>query len=110
MRAVDPALLLAASNCGATPAQAFRQVYLPQTIPGLASGAGLIFALCLGFFVTPVLLGGGRTYMWAMQIADNIARYGNWGAASALAVVLVIATAAVLILLRLVLRFAGGSR
>ena len=110
MKAVDPSLVLAAANCGATPAQAFRQVYFPQTISGLSSGAALIFVLCLGFFVTPVLLGGGRTYMWAMQIADNIALYGNWGAASALGVTLVVATAVVLIVVRLALQSVGRGR
>lgn len=110
MKAVDPSLMLAASNCGATPTKAFWQVYFPQTISGLSSGAGLIFVLCLGFFVTPVLLGGGRTYMWAMQIADNISLYGNWGAASALGVVLVIATAIVLLAVQFVLRRAGGAK
>lgn len=110
MRAVDPLLLRAAANCGATPARAFRQVYFPQTISGLMSGAALIFVLCLGFFVTPVLLGGGRTYMWAMQIADNVALYGNWGAASALGVALVVATALILIFVRTAIRFAGRAR
>ncbi|QIE46254.1 ABC transporter permease [Pseudohalocynthiibacter aestuariivivens] len=110
MKAVDPSLMLAASNCGATPTTAFWQIYFPQTVSGLSSGAGLIFVLCLGFFVTPVLLGGGRTYMWAMQIADNISLYGNWGAASALGVVLVIATAMVLLAVQFVLRRAGGSK
>lgn len=110
MKAVDPALMLAASNCGATPTEAFWQVYFPQTISGLISGAGLIFVLCLGFFVTPVLLGGGRTYMWAMQIADNVSVYGNWGAASALGVVLVVATAIVLLAVLFVVRHASGGK
>ncbi len=96
MKAIDPALLLAAANCGATPAQGFRQVYLPQTFSGLASGISLVFVMCLGFFVTPVLLGGGRVSMWAQQISDNISLYGNWGAASSLGVVLVLCTAVVL--------------
>lgn len=103
MKAIDPALLLAAANCGATPAQGFRQVYLPQTTSGLASGVSLVFVMCLGFFVTPVLLGGGRVNMWAQQISDNISLYGNWGAASALAVVLVACTAILLAGMRLVL-------
>lgn len=110
MKAVDPALLKAAANCGATPAQAFRQIYFPQTVAGLTAGAGLVFVLSLGFFVTPVLLGGGRVYMWAMQISDNISLYGNWGAASALGVVLVLATALILIAIRGLLKLAGGPR
>lgn len=109
MKAIDPSLMLAAANCGATPAQAFRQVYLPQTASGLASGTSLVFVMCLGFFVTPVLLGGGRTNMWAQQISDNISLYGNWGAASSLGVVLVLATAVVLGGMRLVLRHIGNG-
>jgi ABC-type spermidine/putrescine transport system permease subunit I len=96
MRAIDPVYMRAAANCGATPAQAFRQVFLPLSLPGLAAGVGLVFVLCLGFFVTPALLGGGRVAMWAMQIANNISVYGNWGAASALGVVLLIVTGVIL--------------
>ena len=96
MKAIDPVYMRAAANCGASPAQAFRQVFLPMSLPGLAAGVGLVFVLCLGFFVTPALLGGGRVAMWAMQIANNISVYGNWGAASALGVVLLIVTAIIL--------------
>ncbi|QDC00713.1 ABC transporter permease [Mesorhizobium sp. 8] len=96
MRAIDPVYMRAAANCGATPAQAFRQVFLPLSLPGLAAGVGLVFVLCLGFYVTPALLGGGRVSMWAMQIADNISVYGNWGAASSLGVVLLIVTGIIL--------------
>jgi ABC-type spermidine/putrescine transport system permease subunit I len=100
MRAIDPVLMRAAANCGASPSQAFRQVFLPLSLPGLAAGVGFVFVLCLGFFVTPALLGGGRVSMWSMQIADNLALYGNWGAASALGVVLLVTTAVILLLLR----------
>ncbi|WP_239025032.1 ABC transporter permease [Rhodoligotrophos defluvii] len=100
MRAIDPVLVRAAANCGASPAQAFRQVFLPLSLPGLAAGVGLVFVLCLGFFVTPALLGGGRVPMWAMRIADNIAVYGNWGAASALGVALLVVTGLILLALR----------
>ncbi|MFD9902035.1 ABC transporter permease [Mesorhizobium sp. NPDC059025] len=96
MRAIDPVYMRAAANCGATPSQAFRQVFLPMSLPGLAAGVALVFVLCLGFFVTPALLGGGRVAMWAMQIANNISVYGNWGAASALGVVLLVVTAFIL--------------
>ena len=67
-----------------------------DSVYSLASGVSLVFVMCLGFFVTPVLLGGGRVSMWAQQISDNIALYGNWGAASSLGVVLVVCTALVL--------------
>lgn len=112
MRSIDPVLMRAAANCGATPVQAFRQVFLPLSLPGLAAGVGLVFVLCLGFFVTPALLGGGRVPMWAMQIADNIAVYGNWGAASALGVVLLVVTGLILLALKRLFKVdaVGGVR
>lgn len=112
MRAIDPVLLRAAANCGATPAQAFRQVFLPLSVPGLAAGVGLVFVLCLGFFITPALLGGGRVPMWAMQISENIAVYGNWGAASALGVVLLVVTGLILVALKKIFKVdaLGGAR
>lgn len=111
MKAIDPVYMRAAANCGATPAQAFRQVFLPMSLPGLAAGVGLVFVLCLGFFVTPALLGGGRVAMWAMQIANNISVYGNWGAASALGVVLLVVTGIILFAFKRLFRVEiGGMR
>lgn len=111
MKAIDPVYMRAAANCGATPAQAFCQVFLPMSLPGLAAGVGLVFVLCLGFFVTPALLGGGRVAMWAMQIANNISVYGNWGAASALGVVLLVVTAIILFAFKRLFRVEiGGMR
>ncbi len=96
MKAIDPVLMRAAANCGASPAQAFRQVFLPLSLPGVATGVALIFVLCLGYYLTPALLGGGRVAMWSTQIADMIAKFSNWGAASALSVVLLVVTGAIL--------------
>jgi len=96
MTSIDRDLLKAASNCGATPAQAFRQVFLPLSLPGLSAGVVLVFVLCLGFYVTPAVLGGGRVVMWAMQIESNVALYANWGAASALGVALLVVTLGIL--------------
>ncbi|MGQ3294505.1 MAG: ABC transporter permease, partial [Shinella sp.] len=96
MKAIDPVLLRAAANCGASPSQAFRQVFLSLSMPGLASGIALTFVLCLGFYLTPALLGGGRVAMWSTQIADTVAKFSNWGAASALSVALLVVTAVIL--------------
>lgn len=96
MKTIDPVLMRAAANCGASPAQAFRQVFLPLSLPGVATGVALIFVLCLGYYLTPALLGGGRVAMWSTQIADMIAKFANWGAASALSVVLLVVTGAIL--------------
>jgi len=96
MKTIPGDLLRAAANCGASPARAFREVFLPLSLPGLAAGFTLVFVLCLGFYVTPVLLGGGRVQMWAMRIETNVAVYFNWGAASSLGVALLAVTLIVL--------------
>ena len=92
MRAIDPAYMRAATSLGASASRAFWDVFVPLAMPGLLAGAALVFVLCLGFFVTPALLGGGKVIMIAQQIDMNIRLYYSWGAASALGVVLVVAS------------------
>ena len=96
MRAIDKDCLKAASSLGATPTRAFWTVFFPLSLPGLFAGLLIVFVLCLGFYVTPAILGGGRVIMAAMKISSNIELYFNWGAASALGVVLLIVTAIIL--------------
>ena len=96
MRAIDRDYIRAAMNLGASPLAAFWQVFFRLSLPGLAAGVVLIFVLCLGFFVTPALMGGGRVIMWALRIQQTVSLYANWGAASALGVVLLVVTLACL--------------
>ena len=114
MQAIDRDYLKAASNLGASPAAAFWQVFFPLSLPGLFAGALIVFVLCLGFFVTPAVLGGGKVIMVSMRIATNIEVFFNWGAASALGVVLLALTLLVLFvasrLLRLDQILGGGAR
>ncbi|MCC0014863.1 MAG: ABC transporter permease [Rhodobiaceae bacterium] len=92
MKAIDRDFMKAASNLGATPRHAFWSVFFPLTTPGLFAGALMVFILCLGFFVTPAVLGGGKVIMVSMKIVSNIELFVNWGAASALGVVLLVLT------------------
>ena len=96
MKAIDTDFMKAASNLGATPKRAFWTVFFPLTTPGLFAGALMVFILCLGFYVTPAVLGGGRVILVSMQIVSNIELFVNWGAASALGVVLLVLTVAIL--------------
>jgi ABC-type spermidine/putrescine transport system permease subunit I len=93
MRGIDRDYLKAAANLGASPARAFRQVFLPLSLPGLTTGCLIVFILCLGFYVTPAVLGGGKVIMVSSRIANDIEIFFNWGAASALGVVLLVMTA-----------------
>jgi ABC-type spermidine/putrescine transport system permease subunit I len=114
MRAIDPDYVKAAANLGASPIAAFWRVFFPLSLPGMFAGMLLVFVLSLGFFVTPVVLGGGRIIMVAMRIEKSISLYSNWGAASALAVVLLILTLACLVVAAKLLKLdklqsSGGS-
>ena len=90
MRSVDTDLVRAAVGLGSSPRGAFWRVFFPMSLPGLFAGIVLVFILSLGFFVTPALLGGGRVQMLAQRIESTITIYSNWGAASALGVVLLL--------------------
>lgn len=109
MKTIDGNLMRAAANLGSTPAHAFRRVYLPLSMPGLIAGTIMIFVMCLGFYITPALLGGGKVKMIAQRIEESLALYPTWGPASALAVLLLVMTALCLgISLYLVRRLAAG--
>ena len=103
MRAIDMSLVRAAANLGASPTRAFWQVFFPLSLPGLVAGLILTFILCLGFYITPAILGGGRVQMIAQRIEASVSLYPTWGAASALGVVLLLLTGVFLLLSRVAL-------
>jgi putative spermidine/putrescine transport system permease protein len=88
MRSIPRNQVRAAASLGANPLSAFLTIYLPQTIPGLAAGALLVFILAIGFYVTPTLVGGSGDQMISGIIAELALGTANWGLASALALVL----------------------
>lgn len=96
MKAIDMDCVRAAASLGADPVHVFWQIFFPLSLPGLFAGILLIFVLCLGFYVTPALLGGGRVIMIAMKIQTNVVQYPEWGASSSLGMVLLIMTFALL--------------
>ena len=96
MRKIDRDLMQAAANLGASPTQSFWKVYFPLSISGMVAGSLIVFVLCLGFYVTPAVLGGGRVVMVATQITAILENQFDWGAASALGVVLLVVTLLVL--------------
>lgn len=87
MTSIDPDLMRAARGLGASPSFAFWRVFFPLSLPGCLAGALLVFVLCIGFYITPAILGGGRTIMIAMLIERNVNLFFSWGAASSITVV-----------------------
>jgi putative spermidine/putrescine transport system permease protein len=96
MKGIDPRLVPAARGLGATSGEAFFKVYLPMSVPGLISAGILVFVFSLGFYVTPALLGGGKTIMIAEYIAVQITDTLNWGLGTMLATSLLLTVFALL--------------
>ena len=87
LRGLDWRLVRAAQSLGATPWGTMRQVVLPLARPGLAAGVTLVFTLSIGFYITPVLVGGPSDVMAAVLISDQVSNLA-WPEASAMAAVL----------------------
>lgn len=96
MQKIDPSLIKSAESLGARGGSLFRHVYLPLTAPGIANGSILVFVICLGFYVTPVLLGSPREQMAAGLIGHQIEEFLAFGLGSAMAIVLLVITLAIL--------------
>lgn len=91
MREIEPRLLAAARGLGASRGQVFRQVFLPLSMPGVIAAGVLVFIFSLGFYITPAILGGGRTLMVAEWIALQILDLIRWGLGTMMASMLVVA-------------------
>jgi putative spermidine/putrescine transport system permease protein len=92
MKTIPPSYMRAARSLGGGPVYSFTRVYLPQTLPGIGAGCLLTFILCLGYYITPALVGGPSDQMVSGVIAEAINRENNWGKACALGTVLLVAT------------------
>jgi putrescine transport system permease protein len=100
---LDESLVEAAADLGARPARVFREVVLPLSLPGVVTGALLVFIPAIGEFVIPDLLGGPGTLMvgkvlW-QEFFDNV----DWPAAAAVAMALVVLLTAPLLVAQRVL-------
>jgi len=98
MRSVDDRVLLAARGLGASRLRIFWSVFVPMTRSGIIGAALIVFVFALGFFVTPAILGGGRSVMIAELIYLRIFQSPDWGLGAAISVVLVIFVAALMAL------------
>jgi len=92
MRTIPSSQMRAAYSLGARPFAAFRRVYMPQVMPGIMAGCLLTFILCLGYFITPALVGGPADQLIANFIYNYIDVELNWQMAAALSCILLALT------------------
>jgi len=85
---ISPSLEEAARNLGASWGQTFARVILPLSMPGLVSGALLVFSVSMSAFITPALMGGRRGRMVGQQIYEEVLTAYDWPGAAGLTIVL----------------------
>jgi putative spermidine/putrescine transport system permease protein len=94
----------AASMLGANRLQVFWRIILPLSLPGVITGALLVFVLAISAFVTPRLMGGGRVFVLGTEVFSEATITLNWPLAAALAVLLLILFSSVIVIYRRALR------
>jgi spermidine/putrescine transport system permease protein len=99
---LDPALLEAAADLGAKPLPALLRVVIPLAGPGIRAGSILVFIPCVGAFLTPDLLGGGKTVMIGNLVQNQFTTARDWpfGSAVSLALMAIVVLLVVLFLRR----------
>jgi spermidine/putrescine transport system permease protein len=94
---LDPALVEAAADLGARPWSTFWRVIVPLAKPGIRAGSVLVFIPCLGAYLTPDLLGGGRTVLIGNLVQNQFTASRDWPFGAALSVVLMVLVAALVV-------------
>jgi putative spermidine/putrescine transport system permease protein len=97
MLRIDQGLIQAAAAHGARPWQSFRRVFFPLSLPGVYAASLLTFVTSLGFYITPALLGGRKDTMISQLIVTVSSDMLDWSLASAVSVVLLLASLAILV-------------
>jgi putative spermidine/putrescine transport system permease protein len=106
---MDPQLLEAGRDLGASRLRLVARVLLPQLAAGIAAGSGLVFALGISAFMSPALLGGGRVDVLATQIYRDLVEL-QWARSSVLAMILLIVAVSGQWVLRRALDRLAGAR
>jgi spermidine/putrescine transport system permease protein len=99
---LDPSLAEAAADLGARPLTTLFRVIVPLAKPGIVAGSVLVFVPCLGAYLTPDLLGGGRTVLVGNLVQNQFTTARDWPFGAAVSIGLM---AIVMLLLWLFLRW-----
>ena len=86
---LNPEIREASADLGAPSWRTFLRITLPLTVPGIAAGSVFVFVLSIGNFITPDLLGGGRTVMVGNLIYDQFLSARDWPFGASLAFLLI---------------------
>lgn len=93
---IDNDMMEAAESLGASKLKAFMKVVLPMSIPGIITGAVLVFTGSLTAYTTPQLLGGNKSLVLATLIYQRAVTLNDWAGAGVIAAVMIIITLVVM--------------
>lgn len=107
---MDNSLLEASADLGASPAQIFRRVTLPLSLPGVINGITLVFLPAVSSFFIPKLLGGGQYFLIGNMIENQFITVGEWNFGSAISMIMAVIMMLLMMAVRKVeLRNQGGK-
>ena len=89
---IDKSLLEASSDLGASKWNIFKNIILPQTVPGLFNGSLMVFTPALGYFFIVDILGGGKIMILGNLIKNQFLTARNWPFGAAISVFLILIT------------------
>jgi spermidine/putrescine transport system permease protein len=92
LQRIDPILFEAAADLGARPLQQFTRITLPLSLPGVFAAFFMVFIPTVGEYVTPLLVGGSRGFLYGNIIQDFFTKAANWPLGSALSMIMLVAT------------------
>ena len=87
---MDYSLIEASADLGASPAQTFRRITLPLSMPGVINGITLVFLPAVSSFFIPKLLGGGQYFLIGNMIENQFITVGEWNFGSAVYMIMAI--------------------
>ena len=88
---INPSLINASKDLGATQWQTFRSVIWPLSLPGVKAGIQAVFIPSLSLFMITRLIGGNRVITLGTAIEEHFLTTQNWGMGSTIGVILIIA-------------------
>jgi spermidine/putrescine transport system permease protein len=107
LKAIDPKLLEAGRDLGATRLQNFFRITIPLTMPGIIAGTMLVFLPALGMFYIADILGGARAMLLGNFIRDQFLVFRNIPMGSAASITMTVAMGLLLLLYYLATRRSG---
>ena len=97
LQRLDPQIENAAASLGASQPVILRRIVLPQIMPGVLSGAIIVFALAASAFATPAIIGGRRLKVASTLAYDEFLNTLNWPLGAVVATILLLALIAIVV-------------